>query len=84
MTAFGLRVYFRSPDILAICPIGWEGYRVAIWSLTVEAIRRAMLWLGTNEWTALAGALVTGLGCALVFPGAGCPEALRRCHQPIV
>lgn len=76
MTAFGLGFIFVRL-VFGHLPDRMGGYRVAIWSLTVEAIGQAMLWLGTNEWTALAGALVTGLGCALVFPALGV-EALRR------
>lgn len=76
MTAFGLGFIFVRL-IFGHLPDRIGGYRVAIWSLTVEAIGQAMLWLGTTEWTALAGALVTGLGCALVFPALGV-EALRR------
>ncbi|KAA0511964.1 MFS transporter [Enterobacter vonholyi] len=79
MTAFGLGFIFvrlafgHLPDRLG-------GYRVAVWSLVVEALGQAMLWLGSNEGVALAGALVTGLGCALVFPALGV-EALRRVPQ---
>ena len=53
------------------------GYRVALWSFGIEAVGQAMLWGAPNEMTALAGALVTGLGCALIFPALGV-EALKR------
>ncbi|MGN7755475.1 arabinose transporter [Sinorhizobium sp. 22678] len=76
MTAFGtgfifVRVVFGSlPDKM-------NGYRVALWSLVIEAAGQAMIWMAPNESMALAGALVTGLGCALVFPALGV-EALKR------
>ncbi|OXI28978.1 arabinose transporter [Burkholderia sp. AU16741] len=76
MTAFGIGFIFVRV-VLGHLPDRMGGYRVAAWSLAGEAIGQAMLWLGPNEWTALAGALVTGLGCALVFPALGV-EALKR------
>lgn len=79
MTAFGLGFIFVRLA-LGHLPDQIGGYRVAVWSLVVEALGQAMLWLGLNEWMALAGALVTGLGCALVFPALGV-EALRRVPQ---
>jgi MFS family permease len=47
------------------------GNRVAFWSLVTEAIGQIMVWGALNEIVALAGAFVTGLGCALVFPVLG-------------
>lgn len=76
MTAFGVGFIFAR-IVLGNLPDRMGGYRVALWSLVVEAIGQAMLWLGPTEWSALAGALVTGLGCALVFPALGV-EALKR------
>src|SRR5271163_4445307 len=76
MTAFGagfigVRLVFgRLPDKIG-------GYRVALWSLVTEAIGQAMVWDASNEGVALAGALVTGFGCALIFPALGV-EALKR------
>lgn len=76
MTAFGVgfiavRVVFGSlPDKMG-------GYRVALWSLVIEAVGQAMIWSAPTDVMALAGALVTGLGCALVFPALGV-EALKR------
>jgi MFS family permease len=76
MTAFGIgfilmrMVFGHLPDRIG-------GYRVALWSLAIEAIGQAVLWAAPYEVVALAGAFVTGLGCALVFPALGV-EALKR------
>ncbi|HZV65609.1 MAG TPA: arabinose transporter [Telluria sp.] len=76
MTAFGAGFIFvrialgHLPDLAG-------GYRVALWSLLIEAVGQAMLWRAPHEAMALGGALVTGLGCALVFPALGV-EALKR------
>ena len=76
MTAFGIGFIFVR-IVLGSLPDRMSGYRVALWSLAVEAIGQAMLWVAPLEVVALAGALVTGLGCALVFPALGV-EALKR------
>jgi predicted MFS family arabinose efflux permease len=76
MTAFGIGFIFVRVALGSL-PDRMNGYRVALWSLVVEAIGQAMLWFAPYEIVALAGALVTGLGCALVFPALGV-EALKR------
>jgi MFS family permease len=76
MTAFGVGFIFVRV-VLGSLPDRMNGYRVALWSLVVETIGQAMIWLAPNETVALAGAQVTGLGCALVFPALGV-EALKR------
>jgi len=76
MTAFGVGFIFVRL-VLGHLPDKMSGYRVALWSLVVEAMGQAMLWWAPNEVVALIGALVTGLGCALVFPALGV-EALKR------
>jgi MFS family permease len=76
MTAFGVGFIFVRV-VLGSLPDRMSGYRIALWSLVVEAIGQAMLWGAPDEIVALAGALVTGLGCALVFPALGV-EALKR------
>jgi MFS family permease len=76
MTAFGvgfilIRVLWgHLPDRIG-------GSRVAVCSLIIEAIGQALLWRAPTEFAALSGALVTGLGCALVFPALGV-EVLKR------
>jgi MFS family permease len=76
MTAFGVGFIFVRV-VLGSVPDRVGGYRVALWSLVVEATGQAILWGAHHEIIALAGALVTGLGCALVFPALGV-EALKR------
>jgi len=76
MTAFGIGFIFIRV-VLGSLPDRMSGYRVALSSLLVEAVGQAMLWGAQHEMVALAGALVTGLGCALVFPALGV-EALKR------
>jgi MFS family permease len=76
MTAFGVGFIFVRV-VWGHLPDRIGGFRVALWSLVIEAIGQAMLWRAPNEVVALSGALVTGLGCALVFPALGV-EALKR------
>jgi len=76
MTAFGIGFIFVRV-VLGSLPDRMSGYRVAFWSLVVEAVGQAMIWGAPDEMVALAGALVSGLGCALVFPALGV-EALKR------
>ena len=76
MTAFGIGFIFVRV-VLGHLPDKISGYRVALWSLAIEAIGQALIWGAPHEVAALGGALVTGLGCALVFPALGV-EALKR------
>ena len=76
MTAFGFG-FILVRVLLGHLPDRRGGYRVAIGSLVLEAVGQALLWFAPNAGVALTGALVTGLGCALVFPALGV-EALRR------
>lgn len=47
------------------------GTPVAIVSLVVEACGQYLLWLAPTPGAALVGALLTGLGCSMVFPSMG-------------
>ena len=53
------------------------GTPVAIVSLAVEACGQYLLWLAPNPAVALVGAVLTGLGCSMVFPSMGL-EAVRQ------
>ena len=75
MTAFGAG-FIGVRLVLGHLPDEIGGYPVALCSLVAEAIGQAIVWGAPNEGVALAGALVTGFGCALVYPALGV-EALK-------
>src|SRR6202167_443575 len=76
MTFFGgayaiMRVCFgHLPDRIG-------GYLVAVASLGIEGIGQALLWWSPTETVALLGALLSGMGCSLLFPALGV-EILKR------
>ncbi len=76
MTAFGIGFIFVRV-VFGSLPDRMSGYSIAFWSSVIVAAGQALIWVTPNEWMALAGALVTGLGCALIFPALGV-EALKR------
>ncbi|WP_431051519.1 arabinose transporter [Roseateles sp. L2-2] len=76
MTCFGVG-FIAVRLLLGHLPDKIGGRRVALWSLVVEAIGQALVWGAPLEAVALAGAFVSGLGCALIYPALGV-EALKR------
>lgn len=65
------RVFFgHLPDQLG-------GARVALYSIFIEAAGQAWIGYANEPPLALAGALLTGLGYSLIYPGLGI-EAVRR------
>jgi MFS family permease len=53
------------------------GAKVALISVMIEATGLVLIWLSPSQAFAAAGALLTGCGFALVYPGLGI-EAVRR------
>lgn len=47
------------------------GVKVAFVSLIVEAIGQGCIWIAPNYLIALSGALLTGLGCSMIYPAMG-------------
>ena len=58
-------------------PDRFGGARTAGWSLAIETVGQAMLWLAPDPAVAFAGALLTGVGFSLIFPSMGV-DATRR------
>lgn len=76
LTGFGL-AYILVRLFFAGVPDRLGGTRTALVSLGIEAVGLVALWRADSSVTALAGAILTGLGYSLVFPSLGV-EAVRR------
>jgi MFS family permease len=63
--------------LLGHVPDRLGGARVALVSVLIEAAGLLLIWLAPRQSVGVAGALLTGLGFALVYPGLGV-EAVRR------
>lgn len=63
--------------LLGHLPDRLGGARVALVSVLIGAAGLALIWAEPGQAFAAAGALLTGLGFALVYPGLGV-EAVRR------
>lgn len=80
LTVFG--AVFVGVRFLFARTIPWlGGYRVAMISLSIEAVGLIILYLSGNAWVACLGAAVAGLGFSLVFPALGV-EAVHRVPPP--
>jgi MFS family permease len=58
-------------------PDRFGGARIALISVLIEVAGLALIWQAPNQTSAAIGALLTGVGFALVYPGLGI-EAVRR------
>jgi MFS family permease len=76
LASFGV-AYIATRLAFGDWPDRFGGARVAAWSLLLEACGLAMLWLAPVPALAFAGAILTGIGNALVFPSFGV-EAVKR------
>ena len=62
---------------LAHLPDRQGGTTIGMISVAVQLLGQLLLWQAPNSLGALAGAMLTGLGCSLIFPAIGV-EAMAR------
>ncbi|MCA7083830.1 arabinose transporter [Cupriavidus sp. DB3] len=76
LTCFGLG-FVAVRLLCGTLPDRLGGVPVALVSLLIEAAGQCLLWLAPGPAVAMLGALLTGMGCSMVFPSMGL-EAVRR------
>jgi MFS family permease len=75
LTCFAL-AFIVARSVLGHLPDKAGGAKVALVSVAIEAAGLAVIWMATSAASAMAGAVITGLGYALAYPGFGV-EAVR-------
>ncbi|GAB6968240.1 MFS transporter [Komagataeibacter kakiaceti JCM 25156] len=70
LTCFGL-AFVAGRFACGHLPDRIGGLRVAALSLTIEAAGQYLLWCAPSPFLALAGAVLTGAGCSMVYPSLG-------------
>src|SRR5690606_15172402 len=75
-TAFGL-AFIAARILFAHLPDKSGGAKVALVSVAIEAVGQLLIWRADIALIAYLGAILTGLGSSLAFPGFGV-EAVRR------
>ncbi|MCE2576625.1 arabinose transporter [Komagataeibacter sp. FNDCR2] len=70
LTCFGL-AFVAGRFTCGHLPDRIGGLRVAALSLTIEAAGQYLLWCAPSPFLALAGAVLTGAGCSMVYPSLG-------------
>lgn len=79
-TAFAC-AFIAARAVLGHLPDRLGGARVALCFVLIEGAGQLLLWLATGPGMALTGAVLTGLGYSLVYPGLGLVAVARVPRQ---